>query len=299
MNIKKSYMKYFASLLIFGMNGIVASFIDLNSYEIVLLRTLIGSLLLFIIFKLNGQKITLIHHKKAGFYLVLSGIALGAGSLFVYEAYRQIGVSIASLLYYCGPVLVMILAPLLFREKLTMIKTIGFVFVLLGMMVINMQAMNGTSNLSGSILGVLSAVMYAIMIICNKKSKGITGLENSMWQLIFSFLTVFLYVSFKQGLMIHIEATSIIPILILGLINTGVGCYFYFSSIGDLPVQTVSICGYLDPVSAVLFSMFFLHERMTLTQAFGAALIIGGVAFSELFHIILNKRKSVTIQPTA
>lgn len=294
MNKKISYMKYFASLLIFGMNGIVASFIDLNSYEIVLLRTLIGSLLLILVFKWKGNKLTLFQQKKAGLYLILSGMALGAGSLFVYEAYQQIGVSIASLLYYCGPVIVMILAPILFREKLTMTKTIGFIFVLLGMLVINMQAMNDSSNLTGTILGVLSAVMYAIMVICNKKAKAITGLENSMWQLVFSFLTVLLYVGFKQGLVIHLEATNMVPILILGLINTGLGCYFYFSSIADLPLQTVSICGYLDPVSAVIFSMLFLHERMSLAQVFGAALILLGVAFSELGkHLTSFLRKRI------
>ena len=41
--MKRSYMKYFAALLLFGFNGIVASFIDLSSYEIVLLRTFIGN----------------------------------------------------------------------------------------------------------------------------------------------------------------------------------------------------------------------------------------------------------------
>ena len=45
--------------------------------------------------------------------------------------------------------------------------------------------------------------------------------------------------------------SSIVPIFILGQLNTGVGCYFYFSSIGYLPVQTVAICGYLEPLSLI------------------------------------------------
>lgn len=49
-NMKRSYYKYLSALLLFGSNGIVASFIALSSYEIVLLRTLIGSLLLIILF---------------------------------------------------------------------------------------------------------------------------------------------------------------------------------------------------------------------------------------------------------
>ena len=86
----------------------------------------------------------------------------------------------------------------------------------------------------------------------------------------------------KQGIAIHLSKTDIMPMLILGLINTGIGCYFYFSSIGKLPVQTVAICGYLEPLSAVLFSVAFLHESMSIIQIIGAVCIIGGAVFSEL-----------------
>ena len=48
--MKKAYLKYFTALLLFGSNGIVASYILLNSYEIVFLRTLIGSLFLIAVF---------------------------------------------------------------------------------------------------------------------------------------------------------------------------------------------------------------------------------------------------------
>lgn len=86
----------------------------------------------------------------------------------------------------------------------------------------------------------------------------------------------------KQGLTVHLHTEDIIPMLILGLFNTGIGCYFYFSSIGKLPVQTVAICGYLEPLSAVVFSVIVLHETMLPIQILGAALIIGGAVSSEL-----------------
>ena len=47
----------------------------------------------------------------------MSGVALGASWIFLYEAYVEIGVSLASLAYYCGPVIVMVFSPILFREK--------------------------------------------------------------------------------------------------------------------------------------------------------------------------------------
>ena len=273
----------------FGMNGIVASYIALSSYEIVFTRTLIGSLLLIAIFALIRQRVHLFQNNNHTLCLAISGIAMGTSWMFLYEAYQRIGVSIASLAYYCGPVIVMILAPVLFGEKLTWAKVGGFLAVLVGMLCVNAQALNDAKTAWGLFCGIMSAVMYAFMVIFNKKANSITGLENSMWQLLISFLTVAAFVAAKQGFVIHIESDNWIPILILGVFNTGLGCYFYFSSIGNLPVQTVAICGYLEPLSAVVFSMLFLRESMAVIQVIGAALIIGGASFGELFHPPNNK----------
>ena len=281
--MKKSFIKYIAALLLFGSNGIVASYIALSSYEIVLLRTFIGSLLLIAIYMLSKRKLIFYQNKKHLLALAISGMAMGTSWMFLYEAYAQIGVSIASLLYYCGPVMVMAVSPVLFKERLTIQKMIGFLAVLCGIFLVNGSAWSG-NNLFGIFCGMMSAVMYAFMVIFNKKAAEITGLENSMLQLLISFLTVAVFVGVRQGFALEIPKTSIIPILILGLLNTGIGCYFYFSSIGKLPVQTVAICGYLEPLSAVLFSVVLLQEQMLLPQIMGAVLIIGGAVFAECFQ---------------
>ena len=280
--MKRSYFKYIFGLLLFGSNGTVASRIALSSYEIVLLRTMIGSLLLLAIFFLTKGKLTFYNYKMESINLIISGIAMGTSWIFLYEAYARIGVSIASLLYYCGPVIVMVLSPLLFREKLTTYKVLGFLSVLCGVFLVNGNAFDGTGDTFGIMCGLLSAVMYSVMVIFNKKAASITGLENAALQLFISFLTVAVFVGFKQGFAMEIQSTSILPILVLGLLNTGIGCYFYFSSIGKLPVQTVAICGYLEPLSAVLFAAVILKETMLPLQIFGAILILGGAFVGEL-----------------
>lgn len=284
MNIKTSYIKFLASLLIFGTNGIVASHINLSSYEIVFSRLLIGSPLLIVIFTLSRQKIHVLKERKHMIFLAASGVAMGLSWLFLFEAYRQIGVGVASLIYNCGPVLIMILSPVLFREKMTWVKVAGFLTVMIGMFCVNIQMLaEGEIAWWGLFCGAMSAFMYASMVIFNKKASNIGGLEKSMWQLLTGLLTITVFLAVKQGLAIHISSENWIPILILGIVNTGIACYFYFSSIGNLPVQTVAVCSYLEPLSAVVFSMMFLHESMTIVQVVGAVLILGGAAFGELF----------------
>ncbi|MCM1284806.1 MAG: DMT family transporter [Acetobacter sp.] len=280
--MKKSFIKYIFALLLFGSNGIIASRISLNSSEIVLWRTFTGSLFLILLFVLSKNKLTFYKHKKDFVSLCISGIAMGASWMFLYEAYQQIGVSISSLCYYCGPIIVMILSPLIFNEKMTKNKIASFIVVIIGIILVNNQAVETSRNMWGIFCGLLSAIMYSLMVIFNKKAKTITGIENSMLQLFISFLTVMVFVGIKQGFNINIGKENIMPIIILGLINTGLGCYLYFSSINDLPVQIVAICGYLEPLSAVVFSVLFLKETMLPLQIIGAVLIIGSAVFSKL-----------------
>jgi len=105
-----------------------------------------------------------------------------------------------------------------------------------------------------------------------------------MWQLVTSFITVAVFLGLKQGFSINIAPGNLTFILLLGIVNTGIGCYFYFSSIGDLPVQTVSILGYLEPLSALFFSAALLGEYLSFLQLIWAVSIIGGAAFGELFR---------------
>lgn len=286
--MKRAYLKYIAALLLFGTNGIVANFVSLESYETVFWRTLIGSVILIAAFFLKGGKLTFYKKKKSFAFLFVSGVAMGASWIFLYEAYSKIGVGLSSLLYYCGPVIVMALSPLLFKERLTAVKVFSFVCVVAGIFAVSSVANQSKSDVFAIACGLLSAVMYSFMVIFNKKAKEISGLENSMLQLFISFLTAFVFAAFKNSMHFGILKSDVLPLIILGAVNTGLGCFLYFSSIGQLPAQSVAVCGYLEPLSAVVFSAAVLGEKMSFSQIFGAFLIIGGAAVGECVEI---KRK--------
>ena len=169
--MKTAYYKYFAALLLFGSNGVVASHIALPSYEIVLLRTLIGSLFLLAVFKFSGQQLTFYQNKRSGLFLCISAVAMGASWMLLYEAYQQVGVSIASLAYYCGPVIVMILAPLLFNERLTWTKAAGFAAVLLGAFFVNWQALDDGKTVWGLSAAVCPPLCMLLWLFLIKKPK--------------------------------------------------------------------------------------------------------------------------------
>lgn len=286
----KNYIKYLLALILFGSNGTIANYIGLSSYEIVFLRSLLGSILLVGIFFGTRQKITLFRYKKDVFYIALSGIAMAADWLLLFEAYKQIGVSLGMIINYCGPAIVIAFSALLFKERVTLGKLTALITAIMGVFLISGQAAFGGIKITGLICAFLSAFSYSAMVIFNKMSTQIKGLENATLQLFFAFITIAVFVGCKQGFYIDVSVTDWIPVLWIGLVNTGVCCYLYFSSISCLPVQTVALCGYLEPLSAVLLSVVFLHETMMSLQIVGAVLIIGGAIIGE-FLVRKNRVK--------
>lgn len=280
--MKLAYINYVLALLLFGSNGIIANYISLTSTEIVLYRTFIGSLLLIIVFTITKNKWTFYKYRQSFLFLSLSGLSMGMSWMFLYEAYQQIGVSISSLLYYCGPVIVMMLAPVLFKEKLSLRRLVGFGIVFIGIILVNGQLLISNYNHFGIFCGAMSAILYSLMIIFNKKAINISGPENSSLQLFISFITVAVITLCRGNFTFYIPQNSLFPLIFLGLINTGIGCYLYFSKLEKLPVQSVSVLGYLEPLSAVVFSVIILKESMDIIQMIGACFVLGGATFAEM-----------------
>ena len=278
--LRLSYGMYILSMLIFGTNGILVHHISLASSQIILMRTLIGGLLLTLIVLLRGG------FDRAGIRadllpLLLGGSVLGLNWVALFEAYRQLNVSLATLIYYVGPILVLLFSPLLFREKLNSRKITSVVFVAVGLVCISGSIALRGMSMRGLLTAVVSALFYAAVIIFNKRITNTGGLQTAALELDIAFVIVLIYMMLTVGPP-HPAVSDIPWIAVIGLVNTGLAYLLYFSGLQKLPAQSAALISYVDPVSALVFSALFLHETMTPVQILGAVLIIGGAVFGEL-----------------
>ena len=85
----------------------------------------------------------------------------------------------------------------------------------------------------------------------------------------------------EYGTPIYITPFSLAVLLFIGIVHTGITYVLFFSSMKDLPAQSVAIFTYLDPIVAVLLSVLFLGESLTPVGALGAFLVLGSTFFSE------------------
>lgn len=278
-------------MVIFGTNGLIVANISLGSAEIVLMRTFLGSLFLLAIV-LVKRSFSFADLKADLIPATIGGAALGLNWVLLFSAYRSAGVGLSTLTYYCGPIIVLALSPVLFREKLTWNKLLAIAAVAVGMFCITGDIEPGSDVQTGILFGGGAALLYASLIVANKRVKRLSGLNCAMYELIVAFFVVLIYLlASNVKLPVIPAAEDIVWVLAIGLVNTGLAYYLYFSSLQKLPGQTVALVCYIDPLTALLVSGAFLGEKLLGVQIAGAVLILGGACLGELkFKKTENKK---------
>lgn len=291
MNRSKYLILFVASMVIFGTNGLIVANISLGSAEIVLMRTFLGSLFLLAIV-LVKRSFSFADLKADLIPSTIGGAALGLNWVLLFSAYRSAGVGLSTLTYYCGPIIVLALSPVLFKEKLTWNKLLAIAAVAVGMFCITGDIEPGSDVQTGILFGGGAALLYASLIVANKRVKRLSGLNCAMYELIVAFFVVLIYLlASNVKLPVIPAAEDIVWVLAIGLVNTGLAYYLYFSSLQKLPGQTVALVCYIDPLTALLVSVAFLGEKLLGVQIAGAVLILGGACLGELkFKKTENKK---------
>ncbi|OIK10473.1 transporter [Bacillus sp. MUM 116] len=281
-------------MLIWGSLGVFVKNIHLSSSEIALLRGIIGSVFLIFFFMIAKQRLSIQALKKNLVLLTLSGAAVGFNWILLFQSYRYTTVSNATLSYYFAPVFVMALSPLILKEKLTPAKVGCIIAAMIGLfLVVNIGGESGGGNyhhLTGILYGLSAAAFYASVVLINKFIKNLSGFETTLVQLLVASIILFPYVMMRENLNFSgLTSQSIIFILIIGIIHTGIAYFLYFTSIKELKGQRIAVLSYIDPISAVIFAAIFLGEGMGLMQIIGGVLILGSTFLSERIEIRIQK----------
>lgn len=282
----KDKVKIVTSMLIFGSIGVFIRHIYLSSLEIAFLRATIGSLFMLGVVCFLYKKISYDLLRRNILILALSGATLGFNWICLFQAYKFTTVSIATFSYYFAPIFVIILSPIVLKEKLTLTKMMTIALAMLGLFLILNTGQNQLSSsynhLLGIFYGLLGAIFYAGVILMNKFIKDLSGFETTLVQLIASAVVLLPAILFQDTLNINaISFKSWMLIFVVGVIHTGLAYLLYFTAIKGLKGHSIAILSYIDPVFAIVCSYFFLNEVLTLAQIIGGALILIAAFISE------------------
>ena len=274
-----------ASMAIFGTLAPFVRRIGLSSGELALYRAVMAASLIAVFLLVTRQKIPVAAIRKEIPLLLLSGMAMGFNWILLFQAYKFTTVSVATLSYYFAPVIVTVLCPIFFRERLTTKQIICFVMSTVGLVMITGigDLAGGSSHLTGILFGLGAAALYATVIMLNKFIKNVEGIHRTFLQFLAAIAVLIPYVLLtpRAGLG-ALDGVGWGCLLVVGFIHTGVTYCMSFSSLKELPGQKAAILSYIDPLVAVVISVTILREPITPWQAVGGALILGFTLWNEL-----------------
>lgn len=283
--LKSPRLMLSVSMLIFGTIGVFVRNIPAYAGEIALYRAVMAAVILGIFFMITGQKIPFKNIKKEIPLLLFSGMAMGVNWILLFESYNYTTVSVATLSYYFAPVIVTVVCPFLFKEKLTAMQIVCFVASTAGIVMITGigDMSQGSDHLKGILLALGAAVLYATVILINKFIKNVEGLHRTFLQFIAAIVILVPYVALTSGITVGtMNAGGWICLVIVGVLHTGVTYCLYFTALKDIPGQEAAILSYIDPLTAVIASVALLGETMSITQIIGGVLILGFTLWNEI-----------------
>lgn len=275
--MSKGKLMNLSAMVIFGTIGIFVRHIPLPSSLIALVRAAVGLAFLSCALVIQRKKPDFSAIRRNGLLLIVGGVFLGGNWIALFESYRHTSVSVATMCYYMAPVIVMLVS----GESRTMRHWGALLGALTGMVLVTAPA-GASGSWVGPGLGLLAAMLYAGVILSNRRLNGLTAFDTTLVQLGVAAAVLAPYVLVT----VDVAALSPAPVqlfllAVVGVIHTGLAYTLYFGSIPMLPARTVAMYGYLDPIVAVVLSALVLGEPLTIPGLIGIILVLGSTAFSE------------------
>lgn len=285
-SVNKSKFNLILSMFIFGTIGIFRRYIPLPSSLLALTRGAIGVVFLLIFMMLRKEKVDFKEIKDKILILCVSGVAIGFNWILLFEAYNYTTVATATLCYYMAPVFVIMASPFLFKEKLTLKKLICVIVALAGMVLVSgviETGFSGISELKGVLFGIGAATLYASVVLMNKKTAGVPAYPKTAIQLGSAAIVLLPYTILTENFAeLTFVPLTIIMLIVVGVLHTGLTYALYFGSMDNLKAQTVAIFSYIDPVVAIILSALILNEKMSVFGIIGAVMVLGSTLVSEI-----------------
>ena len=241
--------QYLLAMAIFGTIGLFVKFIDLPSTVIALSRGALGTLFLLVVVQFMRRRMDTESIRRNFKHLLIAAVALGFNWIFLLEAYRLTSIATATLAYYMAPVILILLSPLILKERVCLAKWICVICALIGMSLIaGIWEGSDQIALSGIVMGLLAACFYATIVINYKFLNGLNPYDSAIVQLGIAALVLLPYVAFTVDFTsLSLDTQTIGLTLIVGIVHTGVAYWLYFSALPKLEAARIAIISYIDP----------------------------------------------------
>lgn len=283
----------------YGMNPLFALPLyenGLDTYSVLFLRYIFAIPILAVMIKARGRSFRL--EKNEIIPTILAGIIFALSSITLFLSYHYMAAGIASTILFVYPVMVALIMAIFFKEKVTLITAMSIVLSLIGIGLLYKGDDGATLNLTGVMLVMGSALLYAVYIVAVNQSKALRGLPTvklTFYGLIAGLFIFFILTGFGTKLILPSEWHYWINVVALAALPTTVSLLCTTNAIHYIGSTPTAILGALEPVTAVFFGVLLFNEQLTDRIIFGILLIIIAVILivsgNRIPNVLLRFRK--------
>ncbi len=283
-----SNLKMVLAMTIFGSIGIFVHEIGLPPAVIASIRAIVGTAFLAIILGFYNNRANLSDIKKNIIPIIISGTALGFNWIFLFQAYQQTTIPVATVCYNLAPVFVLVLSPILLRERITLVSVACTLGALAGAILLSGITSGDAVNKVGVTYAIIAAILYAVIMLTNKKISGISSLDNAFYQMAVASVVTIAYSVFTVDMSsVTFGGTVGWMLLVLGILHTAIAYALVFSASKRMTAQAWGILSYLEPATAIILAFFLLRQPITNIEILGAVMVFG----FALINGLVRRRK--------
>lgn len=276
-------IKLVTVMILWGSIGLFTRYIPLTPIHLAFSRAVLGAILLVVISGRKSGALKGVNRTTLMLYSI-SGALIGLAWVALFYGYTQTTIATAVVIYNMCPVYVMLLAPILLKEKRSNIQTVVILLSLIGLVLIVGAPTASEGDLMGKIMSGISGLLYAVIVMINRKIKvKLNSNIATAIQMISASLMLLPFVihSGYIGSIKSLDLYSVILTITLGIVHTGVAYSLYFSTYHEMNSINIVAYSYLEPVFGLIFSVIILRESLTVIQIVGGLLILGSTFVGE------------------
>jgi len=260
-------------------SGALGKFIEMPTPVLVWWRSIIALIILY--GYCRYKKISLkLHHKKDWSTFILSALFMGAHWITYFYALKLSNVALGMLSLYTYPIMTALLEPLFSKTKIDPIHILLGILVLFGIYVLAPEFNIENQYIKGILLGLLSALCYALRTLIIKQH---VANYNGTMLMTYQLLILTIVLAPTLTLFDTSNITTQFPyVILLGILTTAIGHTMLLHSLKYFKVSTASIISSMLPIYGIIIAYFFLGEIPTWQTFFGGLLILSTVVIESI-----------------
>jgi drug/metabolite transporter (DMT)-like permease len=265
-NERRGIFLVIGAALLWSTGGIGIKAIAENALYVSCYRSAIAAVALFLIFRPRAIRWTP--------WFVTSIVAY-AGTLIAFvTATKWTTAANAIFLQYSGVVWVLLLSPIVLKEKLKWRDAVAIAVAIAGMGLFFVQQFEAR-GLAGNLMALLSSAFFALLVISLRLQRGSVAEAAVTWGNVLTAAIVFPFIARAPA----VSARSLAVLAFLGIFQIAIAYALFVNGLKYISATEASLTGMIEPVANPIWVFFLLGERPHALSLVGGAIVLAAIVW--------------------